>query len=196
MKSAREAWVPGHAYRDQQRYPPSRRHRCTYDTGDEVKPLSACRDCTSLLPSVPPSCRIRPSASRLMTRSPKLIEDIARPWLMTNNSLFHDFLEVPLLRQSRYQLLSIRSVTSKAFSNAPRSGTRRCTVLSSNCHQSRTFVHEEAEQMVTSGRAALAGLQKTGLDLWQVPRQDSVRHTYGLRIWSGPESNRIAFPRR
>jgi hypothetical protein len=57
--------------------------------------------------------------------------------------------------------------------------------------QAGPFEHEEAEQMATPGRAALAGIQETGLDLWQVPRQDSARNTYGLRTWSGPESNSL-----
>lgn len=51
------------------------------------------------------------------------------------------------------------------------------------------FVHEEAEPMVRPGRAALAGIQgKLGVDLWQVPRQDSACNKYMLRTWSGPES--------
>jgi hypothetical protein len=44
--------------------------------------------------------------------------------------------------------------------------------------------HEQAQPMVRSGRAALTGIQERGqvlgMDLWQVPRQDSTRNTYAL----------------
>ena len=124
----------------------------TCDTSDEDprpakrrKPRSAPAVTAPLhLRQSPPACRIPPPASRLMTRSPKLIADIGRPWSMTNNSTLHDLLEVPLLRQSRYQLLCIRSGPSKDSSNAPRSGMRQRIISNSNCHVSQSTSNSQS----------------------------------------------------
>ena len=49
--------------------------------------------------------------------------------------------------------------------------------------------------MARSRRAALTGIQEReqvlGVDLWQVPWQDSARNTYALGTWSGPEAPRL-----
>jgi hypothetical protein len=57
------------------------------------------------------------------------------------------------------------------------------------------FERGRAEPMVRPGRAALADLQKRGhalgVDLWQVPQQDSAHNTHALEY--GLALRRIGF---
>ena len=61
-----------------------------------------------------------------------------RHWSITSTTLPREFLEVLLLQQRQYQLLSIRNSPSKASSNAPGSGMRQRTISSSSYHISRS----------------------------------------------------------
>jgi hypothetical protein len=83
------------------------------------KPRSAPAVTASLHPRFHPSCCLPRPASRLTTRSPKLITDIRQHSSITSPTIARELIEAPLLQLKRDQLRRIRNGASNAFSNAP-----------------------------------------------------------------------------
>jgi hypothetical protein len=66
--------------------------------------------------------------------NPRLIMDVRRLSLIIATTMPRELLGVHLRQRRRYHLLSIGNCPFTAFSNAPRSGVRRRTILSLNCY--------------------------------------------------------------